>query len=156
MSADVLGGRLLVTYDAARLSASAITDAVADTGMRAWLEHEQPHVVEPSFVRQRLLVASGACLATGLGLKWLQLAPAVSIAAFVASALTGGVYPARRALVSLKARTLDIHVLMAIAVVGAVALGEWSEAATVDLPVRRGAVSWNRAAWIARAMRFAR
>ena len=67
MSADVLGGRLLVTYDAARLSASAITDAVADTGMRAWLEHEQPHVVEPSFVRQRLLIASGACLAIGLG-----------------------------------------------------------------------------------------
>ena len=48
MSADVLGGRLLVTYDAARLSASAISDAVADTGMRAWLEHEHPHVVEPS------------------------------------------------------------------------------------------------------------
>jgi len=63
MSADVLGGRLLVTYDAARLSASAITDAVADTGMRAWLEHEQPHVVEPSFVRQRLLITSGVCLA---------------------------------------------------------------------------------------------
>jgi Zn2+/Cd2+-exporting ATPase len=131
MSADVLGGRLLVTYDAARLSASAISDAVADTGMRAWLEHEQPHVVEPSFIRQRLLVASGACLATGLASSWLELAPAISIAAFVASVLTGGVYPARRAVMSLKARTLDIHVLMAIAVVGAVILGEWSEAATV-------------------------
>jgi Zn2+/Cd2+-exporting ATPase len=131
MSADVLGGRLLVTYDAARLSASAITDAVADTGMRAWLEHEQPHVVEPSFLRQHLLIGSGACLATGLVLNWLQLAPAVSLTAFVASALTGGLHPARRALLSIKARTLDIHVLMTIAVTGAAVLGEWSEAATV-------------------------
>jgi Cd2+/Zn2+-exporting ATPase len=36
-SADVIGQRLLVKYDAAKLSASAITGAVADAGMRAWL-----------------------------------------------------------------------------------------------------------------------
>ena len=90
MSADVLGGRLLVTYDAARLSTATITDAVADTGMRAWLEHEQPHIVGTSFARQRLLVASGASLAAGLTLHWLQLAPpAVSVAACVASGTDG-------------------------------------------------------------------
>jgi Cd2+/Zn2+-exporting ATPase len=35
MSADVMGQRLHVKYDAARLTTSAIADAVADTGMRA-------------------------------------------------------------------------------------------------------------------------
>jgi cation transport ATPase len=41
-SADVIGQRLHVKYDAARLSAAAIAAAVADAGMRAWLEHEAP------------------------------------------------------------------------------------------------------------------
>ena len=44
-TADVIGQRLLVKYDAAKLSAAAITGAVADAGMRAWLEHEEPLVV---------------------------------------------------------------------------------------------------------------
>src|SRR6185295_16080438 len=43
-SADLMGQRLHVKYDAAKLSASAIAGAVADTGMRAWLEHEEPVV----------------------------------------------------------------------------------------------------------------
>jgi copper chaperone CopZ len=41
-SADLIGQRLHVKYDAARLSAAAIAAAVADAGMRAWLEHEEP------------------------------------------------------------------------------------------------------------------
>src|SRR3982751_7040058 len=41
-SADLIGQRLHVKYDAAKLSSTAITAAVADAGMRAWLEHEQP------------------------------------------------------------------------------------------------------------------
>src|SRR5207237_1645792 len=41
-SADLMGQRLHVKYDAAKLSASAIAGAVADTGMRAWLENEEP------------------------------------------------------------------------------------------------------------------
>ncbi|HEX2309643.1 MAG TPA: heavy metal translocating P-type ATPase [Vicinamibacterales bacterium] len=131
MSADVLGQRLLVKYDAARLSAAAIADAVADTGMRAWLEHEEPRIVGTSSSRQLMLAVAGASFATGLLLQLLAIAPLISMAAFAVSVLTGGLYPARRAVASIKARTLDIHVLMTIAVVGAIALGEWSEAAAV-------------------------
>ena len=45
-SADVMGQRLHVRYDAAKLSAASIADAVADAGMRAWLEHEEPMTVD--------------------------------------------------------------------------------------------------------------
>jgi Cd2+/Zn2+-exporting ATPase len=131
LTADVLGQRLLVKYDAARLSASAITDAVADTGMRAWLEHEQPRVVGAASLRQWLLASSGVCLILGLTLQWSRGSSVVALIALVAAVLTGGVLSARRALSSIKARRLDIHVLMTVAVAGAIALGEWSEAATV-------------------------
>ena len=59
LDADVMGGRLRVKYDAARLSASAISEAVAQTGMRAWLEHEQPIASSADTWRTRLVVASG-------------------------------------------------------------------------------------------------
>src|ERR671934_1094108 len=54
-AADVVGQRLHVKYDAAKLSASSIADAVADAGMRAWLEHEEPIAVDDEAVRRRRL-----------------------------------------------------------------------------------------------------
>ena len=41
LDADVIGQRLRIKYDAAKLSTSGIAEAVAQTGMRAWLEHEE-------------------------------------------------------------------------------------------------------------------
>lgn len=130
MSADVIGGRLRVEYDAARLSTSAITEAVADTGMRAWLEHEEARVgAGPS--RHLLLWLSGAALAAGLAIRALG-APSMAVYAFsLVAVVTGGVHPARRAWSALRLRSLDMNVLMSIAVIGALAIGEWSEAATV-------------------------
>src|SRR5262245_4568300 len=52
-SADLMGQRLHVKYDAAKLTASAIADAVADTGMRAWLEHEEPIAIGDEAARRR-------------------------------------------------------------------------------------------------------
>src|SRR5947207_6448648 len=50
-SADLMGRRLHVKYDAAKLSASSITAAVADAGMRAWL----PVAVDDETARRRRL-----------------------------------------------------------------------------------------------------
>src|SRR5262249_20603806 len=70
-SADLMGQRLHVKYDAARLSTSSIVDAVADTGMRAWLEHEEPIVGNERQTRigQALVWTSGIALAIGLLLQ---------------------------------------------------------------------------------------
>src|SRR5438270_6388083 len=71
-SADLMGQRLHVKYDAAKLSASAIAGAVADAGMRAWLEHEEPISGSDSSARRRawLVSLSGAALAAGILLQF--------------------------------------------------------------------------------------
>jgi Cd2+/Zn2+-exporting ATPase len=129
LDADVLGQRLRIKYDAARLSTDAIAEAVSQTGMRAWLEHEQPSPPKGDW-RRHLVVGSGVLFAAGLGLQLLDSrVPAWPLLA--GSVALGSVPTARRALASIRARHLDIHVLMIVAVIGAVILGEWTEAASV-------------------------
>ena len=50
---------------------------------------------------------------------------------FVAAAIVGGVITSRRAWISFRALRLDINALMTLAVVGAIVLGDFAEAATV-------------------------
>ncbi len=129
---DLVGRRLRVRYDAAKLSTSAIVEAVAQTGMKAWLEHEQPvgHTAAAT-ARQALVVSSGVALAAGLLLEFLDFPAFVTRSIFLISILTGGGYTARRAWAATRVMSLDINVLMLFAVIGATIIGEWSEGATV-------------------------
>jgi Cd2+/Zn2+-exporting ATPase len=52
-------------------------------------------------------------------------------ALLIAATVVGSVFPARRAWQSIKRRSLDINVLMVIAVIGAMFIGEYEEAAMV-------------------------
>jgi Cd2+/Zn2+-exporting ATPase len=132
LSADVLGQRLRVSYDAARVSASAIAAAVADTGMRAWLDGDVPGGGDRSApVRQALVVLSGTALAVGFGLRLGGFPAAAFLPAYLVSIAAGGIYTVRRAWSAARVFSLDINVLMLLAVAGAMVIGEWDEGATV-------------------------
>jgi Zn2+/Cd2+-exporting ATPase len=132
LEADVMTQRLRVKHDAARLTTTGITEAVARTGMRAWLEHEAPlNVSTEDGWRTRIVWGSGALLGVGLlGTLSPSFSPFTWIPFAIAIVLGAG-HTLRRAWVSVRSRHLDINVLMLVAVAGAIALGEWSEAASV-------------------------
>src|SRR4051812_39685851 len=131
VAADVIRQRLHVKYDAAKLTTSVMVDAVGQTGMRMWLEHDEPRA-QSTDVRSRLYYMAAAGVAITAG--WVFAALALSAAAataYLCGAVLGGIYPARRAITAIRSRHVDINVLMVIAVAGAIALADWAEAAGV-------------------------
>lgn len=103
-------------------AAGALTGAAGATGATArsfWLH-------EP---RALLTILSGVFVLGGFAAE--ALAPSASPWLFAAAMASGGFYVARAALFSLRARQVDMNVLMTLAAVGAAAIGQWSEAALV-------------------------
>lgn len=133
-TADLIGQRLHVKYDASKLSATSIAAAVADAGMRAWLEHEQPIGDDATRSRQGVLLAAAAAfMALGLASQFAGWPGAIGRLSFAAVIAASVPFTLRKALQALRLRSLDINVLMLVAAAGAIALDQWSEAASVVL-----------------------
>ena len=132
LSADLIGQRLHVKYDVARLSTAVMVDAVGETGMRMWLEHEESANVADISRRWMLVLCCAGLTGAGL-IGAVTGARPFSSASFALAAVLGGIYPAVRAWRSVRSNTIDINVLMVVAVTGALILGEWFEAASVVL-----------------------
>ena len=131
LSADLIGQRLHVKYDAAKLTTSAMVDAVGETGMRMWLEHDEPMLGGSALEwRWKLMLACGGFLVIAALLSAAGLTGA-ALPFYLAGAAAGIAYPVRRALTAARSRILDINVLMVIAVAGALGLGDWPEATSV-------------------------
>lgn len=81
--------------------------------------------------RMLATLTSGLLLAIGMVLDWAAVSEQAVITAYILAMLVGGYHVAKSGLYGLKSMTLDTNFLMVIAVVGAAAIGEWSEGATV-------------------------
>ncbi len=163
LTTDVVGQRLRVAYDGAKTTTAMIAEAVAETGMRAWVDQDRATASASAASaasdtsarwQARLLVVAAMALGIGLALHWAaswtgagvgvgsvgnagNVAGAsgtlrvLSIAMMMLAVLTGGVTTVRRAVLAVRNRTLDMYVLMLVAVIGAALIGDWFEAATV-------------------------
>ena len=149
---DVLNGRMLVLDSAAAAPSAAIRQAVASTGMAAQEWHGGRTEGEGGDRRRRaqtlFSVLSGAFVVAGIALHaWFSGSagealrlfsshgprgmPLVEIAAYAAAIGFGVRFVLPRAWSSARRLQPDMHLLMTIAVAGAVGIGEWFEAATV-------------------------
>ncbi|MDO8795759.1 MAG: heavy metal translocating P-type ATPase [Vicinamibacterales bacterium] len=150
---DILNAKMVVS-PAQPVSAETIVRAVHSTGLRAepWRDAEE-HPRAQTFWERRgrtlMTVVSGAFLVAGFsihvalaggllaalgseGLGARHDVPLLVRLVYTAGIVAGGWFVAPKAWFSLKRLQPDMNLLMTVAVLGAVGLGEWFEAATVS------------------------
>ncbi|MBA3611147.1 MAG: cation-translocating P-type ATPase, partial [Rubrobacter sp.] len=123
-------GRLDAEHDPS-LSVEDIEKAVREAGYGVGSAGE---IERESFWRtpRALLTSASAVLfLVGLALSLVGVPEVVRVGVYAAAILVGGTPILRAALAGLKARHLDMNVLMSAAVIGAAVIGEWAEAASV-------------------------
>ncbi len=98
-------------------------------------DHCEVDAPKPTGARARAIAtaAAGGLVAAGCALDLLATGPSWVTPAFMAAALVGSVFPAERALASIRRGLLDINALMVIAVAGALLIDQVEEAAMVVL-----------------------
>ena len=154
LSFNLLQGTMVVEDPGGLLERSAIEDAIARTGMRAELVRDDAASERTERFwnrRGRLLftVASGVFAATGFathvflagsvaqaigseGLGHGHHPPPVVLGLYLLGILTGGFHVAPKAWLAARRLRPDMNLLMTLAVIGALVIGEAFEAATVS------------------------
>ena len=150
---DIFQGKLIVRLGSKRLTADDIVRAVARTGMRAepWTETDRQGI-EASFWKRHqrwlLTAASGLFGAAGFlthvwiagslfaalgseGMGTAHSVPKLSVTLYLTGIVCGLWQVGPKAWRSAVGLRPDMNLLMTIAVIGAGAIGEWFEAATV-------------------------
>jgi Cd2+/Zn2+-exporting ATPase len=152
LSFDVLNGRMTIHDEAKPLSDREVAAAVKRTGLtaRRWTPGETDDDADERHRRLQLwlTILSGLSVVAGLGLHfWLaggfaeairlfgghdgKAMPLGEIAAYGLAIAFGIRYVLPKAWLAARHLRPDINLLMVIAIVGAIAIGEWFEAATV-------------------------
>lgn len=114
-------------------SAEKIIKEVQKAGYKASLVSNQSAKVaqRPSKSGTNLIVLSGTLLLLGFLGSLSDVSSIMINILYAASIVIGGYKPAKSAFYAVKSRSLDMNVLMTAAVLGAAAIGQWLEGATV-------------------------
>ena len=123
-------GRLDAEHDR-ELSLEEIEKTVRDAGYEVGRTEEVDRVAFWRTPRALSVFASALLFALGLALGLLGAPEVARVGVYSAAIVVGGLPIFRAALAGLRARHLDMNVLMSAATVGAVGIGEWAEAASV-------------------------
>jgi Cd2+/Zn2+-exporting ATPase len=145
---DLLQSRLSVTFDDALSNPESIVTAISATGLKASVWNSHPPAAPPDSwwtrnARAVMAAASGALTLAAFLWHWLSAGtltaalagtgvPPAAIAGYLGAVVTGAWFVAPRAVMALRLARPDMHLLMCVAAAGAMALGDWFEAATVS------------------------
>jgi Cd2+/Zn2+-exporting ATPase len=150
LSFDILNAKMTITSPG-NIDLSAVSQTVAKTGMKAipWTEYcaSRSCPGEDKFWRKKgrlaMSASSGVLLTAGLicqtlqgGSIWSTLVGnagegTFSVIFYLGAAITGGWFIIPKAFHSARRLRPDMNLLMTVAAIGAMLLGEWFEAATV-------------------------
>jgi Cd2+/Zn2+-exporting ATPase len=135
---DVLNARMIVSGEANGIAESEIVAAVKRAGLGAEPLADGLPIVEapPTFWQHNgrlvLTVVSGIALGTAMIVHHFAAASVVATGLFALAILAGIWLVLPKAIGAIRRAQPDMNLLMTVAVVGAVAIGEWFEAAAVS------------------------
>ncbi len=131
---DLINHRLIVIH---RTADGKILKALKNLGFNSEFYHNKLHL--KSSVRRKnsfqlfVLIITSILILTGFLAEYFELNPVLKTFLFVIAVISGGFRIFSRAFLSLKKFVVDINVLMSIAVLGAIVIGKYAEAAVVML-----------------------
>jgi Cd2+/Zn2+-exporting ATPase len=110
-----------------------ILDSIKQSGYDINTKNSSTHTPQSLWRNHKLLatVVSGAFLLIATILELSGAEEITVLPLYIVTILTGGYYVAKSGLYGLRSYTLDSNFLMTIAALGAAAIGQWSESATV-------------------------
>ncbi|HOK55629.1 MAG TPA: HAD-IC family P-type ATPase, partial [Armatimonadota bacterium] len=128
---------LSVEYEQETVDHQAIVGRIRDMGYDVAevrpIGAAQAAAPKPAWLNRRAITTaiSGTFLAAGLIASVAGAGEVITNLLYAVSIISGGFYAARAGILSLRAFSMDTNLLITIAVIGAIYLGEWVEGAAV-------------------------